>query len=164
MAVCVNIHLFQYLKTTDLLIQNSPVLPLGVLQLPMVFLQVFGEGSEVLPQKILERLLFLCADDLTRRKRKTKLLSGQFHLARNQTGDIVSTVLTEADDHRHVRVRLTVGADDVLQLLVNKRETFFVCEEAHDGKLSDEAQVCAELAHVRRLFFLPRLKVLLPRL
>lgn len=53
---------------------NSPVLSLCVLQLSVVFLQVFGEGSEIFPQKVLERLLFLRTDDLTGREGQAELL------------------------------------------------------------------------------------------
>lgn len=129
----------------------------------MVFLQVLGEGGKVFSQKVLERLLLLHADDLTGWEGQVKLLGRQLDLAWNQTSDVVSAVLTEADDHRHVRVRLAVGSDDVLQLLVDEGQPFLVGEEADYGELRDEAQVRAQLAHVGRLVLLPRFEVLLPR-
>lgn len=144
--------------------RHSPVLPLSVLQLPVVLLQVFGEGGEVFPQQVLEGLLLLRADYLAGREGQAELLSSQFHLTGHQTGNIIPTVLTEADYHRHMSVCLPVGPDNVLQLLVNKRKALFVCEEPNDGELGDKAQVCAQLAHVGRLVFLPCFKVLLPRL
>ena len=130
----------------------------------MVLLQVFGEGCEVLSQKVLEGLLLLCADYLARREGQAELLSRQFHLAGHQTGDVVPAVLAEADHHRHVSVRIPVGPNNILQLLVNERKAFFVCEEAHDGQLCNKAQVCAQFAHVGRFILLPRFEVFLPRL
>lgn len=143
---------------------HSPVLPLGVLQLAVVLLQVLGERGEVLAQEVLEGLLFLGADYLAGREAQAELLGGQFDLAGQQAGDVVPAVLAEADHHRHVGVRLPVGPDDALQLLVDQRQPLFVGEEANDGELGDEAQVGAQLAHVGRLVLLPGLKVLLPRL
>lgn len=77
----------------------SPVLPLDVLQLPVVLLQVFSERCEVLSQKVLKRLLLLGADDLARRETQAKLLCSHFHFAWHQTSNIISTVLAEANHH-----------------------------------------------------------------
>ncbi len=114
----------------------------------MVFLQVFGQGGEIFSQQVLERLLFLRINDLTGREGQAELLHRVLDLPRHQPGDIVSAVLAEADDDGNVSVCFSVGADDVLQLLVDERQPFFIREQTHDGELGDEAQVGPQFAHV----------------